>query len=351
MTQYRCEYIDNAISFNRTDCNSMDSRITFCNFVNIHNGLGRAPFVKEYEGDKINWDELIEKREEIKRDFANGKFLKECEGCSRIEESSPLTHKKIKMLSIASWQICNSHCIYCEAEYFNRYTDYLDNYSEFYKKFVEQFNVYEIVQDMIKKEILDKNALIDITGGEPTLYPRFNELLALLVEYGCKNIRVLTNAIIYSPAIEKALKADAVTLIISLDAGTKKVHEKAKGVCSYDLVWENIRKYSESLPKNSNHQIDLKYILIEGLNDSKKEIQTWLDLCKKNGATCVSVNVRDQLLQKVNIDQKTVNKMTSLAEFAYKKAKKNNLKIYFHANLLDLYDKYNKIPPVRMEMS
>jgi wyosine [tRNA(Phe)-imidazoG37] synthetase (radical SAM superfamily) len=349
MVEYSCEYIDNAISFNRTDFDSMESRVTFCSFMNINNGLGRMPFIEGYKGEPIDWNKLLDERDKLREEFAKGNFPENCKGCPRIEKKPPQTHRKITMLSIAAWQICNSHCIYCEAEYFGKYREYLDDYEKFYKKFVEQYNVYEVVKGMIKQEIIDKNALIDITGGEPTLYPRFNDMLDALIEYGCNNIRVLTNTIIYSPIIEKALRKDAVTLTISLDAGTKKVHEKVKGVCSYDLIWENIRKYSSVLPKNSNHQIDLKYIIVEGLNDTKKEVETWIKLSKKNGATCVSVNATNQLLEKVNIDKKTSDKIMNLADFAYKKAKKIGIPIYFHANLLDVYDKFNRKPPVRME--
>ncbi len=347
MVKYSCQYIDDAISFNRTDHGSTLSRITFCNFMNINNGLGRAPFIENYDGSPIDWDELIQKRELIRENFANGIFLKECEGCPRIQKTPPKKHKKITSLSIASWQICNSRCIYCEAEYLKVYKNYINDYHKYYKKFVEQYDVYKIVKDLTEKEILSKNALIDITGGEPTLYPKFNDLLSLLIDYECKNIRVLTNAIVYSPVIERAIKENAVTLIISIDAGSKKVHEKVKGVCSYDLVWENIRRYSKAIQTNNNHDIDLKYILIEGINDSKKEIETWLKLSKKNGATCVSINVRDQLLQKVNIDKKTAKKMINLSEFAYKKAKKLKIKFYLHSNLLDLYSKFEKEPPIR----
>ena len=345
MVKYSCQYIDDAIAFNRTDMNSDFSRITFCNCMNSSNGLGRCAFISDYDGREINWDELLDKRDKIRADFADGKFPKECEGCFQIEEKEPKTHRKIYDLAIAAWQICNSKCVYCEAEYLREYKKYLDNYDLFHKKFVEQYNVAHIIKQMTEKEILDKSARIDITGGEPTLYPRFNELLSILLDYGCKNIRILTNAIIYSPVIENALKKDTATMIISIDAGSKKMHEKVKGVCSYDLVWENIKRYSSFIPHNSKHDMDLKYILIPGLNDSKKEIELWIKKSKENGATCLSIDVDFRVLQKVNVDKKIAERLMALNDFAIKKAKRHGIRIYFHPNLRDIYLKFNRKLP------
>ena len=209
--KYFCEYIHNAISFNRTDWDSLLSRITFCNFVNTSNGLGRAPLLEDYDGSELDWADLFEKRKKIQDDFENGIFPKQCEGCYRITQlENP--NRKLTMLSIAAWQICNSRCIYCEAEYLKDYEKYYDTYENFSKKFIQQYDVLEVVKYMIKHNMIEKNALIDITGGEPTLYPKFNEMLALLLEYGCKNIRVLSNTIVHSPVIERGLKMNAITM-------------------------------------------------------------------------------------------------------------------------------------------
>lgn len=345
MTKYSCHYIDNYISFNRTDRNSMLSRITFCNYTNVNNGLGRSPFIENYDGSPIDWDELLQKRDKIRKDFSEGIFPKECEGCFQMEEKEPQTHHKIYDMTIASWQICNSKCVYCESEYINKYKEYISDYPTFHKKFVEQYNVVPIIREMTEKEILAKEARIDITGGEPTLYPRLDELLSVLLDYGCHNMRIYSNVIVFSPLIEKALSQDAATMIISLDAGSREMHRKVKGVSSYDLVWENIKRYSVALPKNSKHDIDLKYIIIPGLNDSKKEIDIWLKLSKNNGATCVSVDLDFRVLQKVHVDKKIAEKVMKLNNYAIKKAKKMNLRIYFHPNLRDIYLKFNKELP------
>ena len=345
MVKYSCQYIDNALAFNRTDKGSDFSRVTFCNCMNSSNGLGRSPYKENYDGTPIDWDEFLAKRDEIRKNFANGIFPKECEGCYQIEEKEPETHHKIYDFAIAPWQICNSRCVYCEAEFIDKYKDFLVNYDKFHQKFVEQYNFIPILRAMVQKEILAKEARIDITGGEPTMYPRFNELLGILLDYGCKNIRILSNCIIYSPLIEKALRDDAATMIISLDAGSKELHQKVKGVSSYDIVWENIKRYAKCIPPNSKHDMDLKYILIPKLNDDKREIEKWIKKSKDSGATCVSMDVDFRVLQKVDVDKKIANKLIEMSLFAIKVAKKQKIRIYFHPNLRDIYIKQGKEQP------
>ena len=250
MKIYSCESIDNQIALNRTNPNCFTSHITFCNMMNASNGLGCFPLFKNYNGEPIDWTKAMEQREIIKEEFAKGNFPRECEGCFRIQEKAPQTHRKITILQIAAWNACNSKCIYCESDYFTDYKKYLTDYNLFHKKFVEQYDVVETVKNMIKNEVLSKNAKIDITGGEPTIYPKFNELLGCLLDYGCRNINILSNAIVYSPLIEYGIGLNAINLIVSIDAGSRKVHKKVKGVSSYDLVWENISNY-QKIMKNA----------------------------------------------------------------------------------------------------
>lgn len=352
MTEYSCEFIDNSLALNRTNPNSYTSNISFCNSVNPSNGLGRFALFYDYDGEKdIDWKEALEKRACIQEEFAKGNFPKPCQGCYRIQKKTHLTHKKITILQIAAWNICNSRCIYCESDYFKDYEKYINDYNSFNRKFISHYDVYKSVKNMIDNEVLSKSARIDISGGEPTLYPRFGELLACLAEYGCTNINILTNAIIYSPVIEQAIKLNSTSLVISVDAGSREIHKKVKGVSSYDLVWENIEKYQKVMTEVNNknnemrHWIELKYILIENLNDSKKEIDKWLHLAKKANVKVLSMNVRDQFDQDINYDKKFLKKFIFLSKYAASKAKKMGFEMYFHSNLTDCYQKANETIP------
>lgn len=75
---------------------------------------------------------------------------------------------------------------------------------------------------MIDKNLISDSATIDIAGGEPTLYYKFNEALEMLLSINIKNIVIHTNGILYNKIIEKGIKNGKINLIVSIDAGTKK---------------------------------------------------------------------------------------------------------------------------------
>ena len=68
------------------------------------------------------------------------------------------------------------------------------------------------IKDMIEKKILSKNSTITFGGGEPTILQEFEELVYLLLDYDVYNIRIHSDGIKYSPAIEKVLKLGKITL-------------------------------------------------------------------------------------------------------------------------------------------
>ena len=85
--------------------------------------------------------------------------------------------------------------------------------------------------------------------------------------------------------MQKGLKNACVDLIVSVDSGSKEMHEKIKQVKSHDKVWKNLKRYA-SHQKDPN-AVKVKFILIPGLNDSKEEIDLWLEKSKKAGVNCV----------------------------------------------------------------
>ena len=72
MVKYSCQYIDNALAFNRTDKGSDFSRVTFCNCMNSSNGLGRSPYKENYDFlgwyncyDDLSWIGLYDGRSKL----------------------------------------------------------------------------------------------------------------------------------------------------------------------------------------------------------------------------------------------------------------------------------------------
>ena len=143
----------------------------------------------------------------------------------------------------------------------------------FIRKSNKTYNIFPVIKDKVDKGVLSKNATVTFGGGEPTILQEFEELVYLLLDYDVYNIRIHSDGIKYSPAIEKGLKLGKITLITSLDSGSKEVYERIKQVPCYDKVWQNMAKYA----KTKNGLIRTKYVLIPGVNDSLAEIKNFMN--------------------------------------------------------------------------
>ena len=142
---------------------------------------------------------------------------------------------------------------------------------------------------MIDKGILSKKATITFGGGEPTILKEFEDLVYLLLDYDVYNIRIHSDGIKYSPAIEKGLKLGKITLITSVDSSTPEIYEKVKQVPCFDKVWANLKKYAST----KNGLIRTKYVLIPGLNDNLTEVKNWLQKTYEAGITNIAFDIED----------------------------------------------------------
>ena len=62
---------------------------------------------------------------------------------------------------------------------------------------------------------------------------------------------------------------------MSIDAGTRETYQKIKGHDFFDKVITNLKKYSES-----EGDVSLKFIILEGINDNKEEIDGFIKIAK-----------------------------------------------------------------------
>ncbi len=267
-----------------TSCIHLEHGITFfSNSVQIccissHQGGGNIQQIDNYKGEPIDWVKLFENRNIMRENIRNGNIPEKCSGCYYLQERDWNTDDYIDEVLIGHWTHCNCNCIYC-------YTDKDKNFFNANKT----YNVYPIIKDMIDKGILSKNATITFGGGEPTILNEFEELVHLLLDYDVYNIRIHSDGIKYSPAIEKGLKLGKITLITSLDSSSKEVYEKIKRVPCFDKVWKNLAKYA----KTKNGLIRTKYVLIPGVNDSLSEVRNWLKMTYDAGITNVAFDIED----------------------------------------------------------
>ncbi len=277
-----CYYIEHGMVLDH--CN----RIRVCNNFNPRHG-GRPVIYENYHGEKIDWDDFFKRKWELRKFFRENKSPDLCIDCVNKSFKNWDDDNYINYLLLTPWVPCNSNCIYCSAP---RDKDVLDN--------TKVYKVLPLIKDMIKNNILKKDGIIDFAGGEPTIYREFEALLNEFIKNDFQKIILHTNAIKKSRSVIKGIKKGVIRVLVSIDAGSKEVHQKVKQVKSYDKVWKNLAEYAKQQPKGADN-VKAKYIIVPGLNDSEEEINLWLEKCKSINIHSVVLNLDFNWIMK-NVD-------------------------------------------------
>ncbi len=270
MKYISCIHLEHGITFFSTS-------VQIC-CISSHPGGGNITQISNYKGEPINWDEIFQKRRVMRENIKNGIIPDKCTGCYYLKEQEWNDDNYFDEVLIGHFTHCNCNCIYC--------------YTEKDKKFFNNnktYNIYPVIKDMIDKKILSKNSTITFGGGEPTILNEFEELVYLLLDYDVYNIRIHSDGIKFSPAIEKGLQLGKITLITSVDSSSPSVYEKIKKVPCFDKVWENLKKYADT----KNGLIRTKYVLIPGVNDNLREIKNWMKLTYDAGIKNIAFDIED----------------------------------------------------------
>ncbi len=303
MNNLGCIFLEQGINFDLntvTDC---------CIMHNDRRGL--PVLIEDYNGELIDWEKLFEtKSKRVAKQLE--KTIYDCEGCYHLNEYKFTFEKKISEFHFSQCRVCNAKCIYCSDESSSSNINY---------------NPYPVVKDLIEKGYYKPGGEATLQGGEPTMMPNFDELVALLIQHGTQ-VRIHTSGIKYSQSIYDALKQDKGTVVISLDSGCSLTYERIKQVNKFIDVCNNIKKYASS---NSNNVI-IKYIILPGHNDNIKEIDKFFKLMKQFNINTVALDIEVQYAMKYE------NKYVSphiylLVDYFEKIAAKNGIKVITYSFL------------------
>ncbi len=117
------------------------------------------------------------------------------------------------------------------------------------------------------------------TGGEPSVYPQKRELFDFVRQKNWKLIEAFTNAVVYDGFFSNK-EVSRCRINCSLDAGNRKTYKKIKGKDFFDKVIHNLEHYAAD-----GCDIILKYILLAGLNDDVDNINQFLEIASRIGAS------------------------------------------------------------------
>lgn len=279
MNKRCCEFLVNQIAFYN------DAIRPCCSFSIERNNL----FEHNYTGDIEGIKKYLEIRENYIRMFQESDIPPCYDGCTIYNpKDSDDCDFKLNTIIVSHKIKCSFNCIYCEpASYGNTER----------RKHINQLSSYDImpVFSYLKDcNLIAKGCRFIICGGECSEYPQ-DELARIFyfaISLECE-LLILSSASKYSAAIAQALKAEGTVLKISVDSGTKETFEKIKRVRAFNSVWKNIKSYIEVTRKNPAHNsyVELKYIIIPGINDNIAEASAFIKRCREVGCLYIRIDV------------------------------------------------------------
>ena len=230
-----------------------------CSF---HHG-GGSPQICEYSGGPFPMDKVLAKRNEIKEANRIGTFPA-CKGCAFLEEREwpEQPSHLVSVMDIAMSAACQLRCNYC---YTVRNPEIAGN---------STYDLHAVCREFLEKGWLSPQAHIVWTGGEPTLFKRFDDVLDLMMAGGISH-RIFTNGFRYSDSVAHGVQADQVQLICSLDAGTPETYAAVKGRQSFEQVKEVCSRYARL-----GGDFRLKYVCVPE-NANPKDAEGFVELVRQ----------------------------------------------------------------------
>ncbi|MDR3349497.1 MAG: radical SAM protein [Acidaminococcales bacterium] len=288
--------------------------------------LGGAPAsFLAYTGDRICTccyvdREFLKRAETIEQDIINAqKFIGNrindlrndrptpCDKCPNLVDGIFLQNPKIDRIGINSYldkTVCNFRCVYCGVEEaFHKTKDGLETPLELTRK--------------IHKAVENANPAIalSLSAGEITVSSWCDEVLEFIKEKHWAT-RLLTNGYIYKEKITELMQEGIITTVcVSLDAGTKQTFAKVKAVDGWYKVIGNLEKYAVV-----HGALQLKYIMLRGINDNKEDILGFIGLCAR-------LNTDAMLSKDVFADRKLSQSELDSSLLFIKEAKRLNVRV------------------------
>lgn len=255
---WSCEYLEGGLTF-------YDSSIRACAI--HHHGTGE-PCLMEYNGGEVCISEVLEAKRAIIAQNQTKERHPNCRECPYLVKRQWHRSKySVNWLGISSWLGCNLKCNYCWLEWSEWSPRRGEN-----KKPLMPYDVNDSVSQLLDGKYLAPDAVIDWGGGgEPSLMPGFEEMLVRLSEHGTTQW-LHTNATRLPSCIrDKTIDGTRISLLCSVDAGSRKGYQEVKGVDLYEVVWQNLEAYS-----SAGATVNVKYIM-QPINCSRQELRGFIE--------------------------------------------------------------------------
>ena len=232
---------------------------------------------KDFYGEKLNWKELLENINTIRENQKKGITDSHCIGCFGLQEQDWDDNTKFKWIQIAHWADCNCYCTYCY------------RYQNEFEKPKKRYKIMPIIKELDKMGLLDYNGELAYSGGEPASLREFDDITNFFLKKGEKLIMVHTNAIKPVKSVLKGLPSDTMSVTVSVDCGDREKFKQIKRIDAYNKVIDTLKKYVKA-QGNNKKMVRSKYIIIPNVNDTKQDIDNWIEETLKIGIEQVIVD-------------------------------------------------------------
>lgn len=223
-------------------------------------------------------------------------------------------------ITISNRTYCNCDCIYCE----QTHTCSREEMNKF-----KPYDIIPILEELNNKRLIAPHCKFVISGGEVAEYPK--KELQYIFNLSKKingSLLLLSSGIRYSEEIADVLRTHNTFITVSVDSGTKETYERIKRVDAYEQTWENLKKYIIDAKKNPNSNVEIKYIVIPGINDSLNEAKKFIEKCLKIKCKYIKTEIEHFYMQE-NYDKPLPDSCKEVFRYFIKIAQKKHLELMF----------------------
>ncbi len=315
-----CRYVNGGLIF------TADNKITICDKSSdiLSNEL---IIYDKFNGINFDAAELKAKLEELKYNYSNRFDKKECLNCYNFENIKSKEQIPLNFIELNHWKSCFLNCKYCNYAK----TDDLST--------VSHYDVTPIIQDMLDKNLINKQTKIIIGCGDALLHPEFDKLMYFFINNDMKDIDIYTPLQRYCHSIAEAIDKKIARLFVSFDSACPYIYQSVKGYNKFDIAVSNLKRYLEFNDKSSK-RIILTYKLVKGVNDNKKEILDWFMMSRGLGIKKLFVDIEQNWYDElINSSDENLNQ---LIIFIKELSLLNNYDIEFSLKLNKLFKQIEK---------
>lgn len=277
MEHYYCKNLINCLSFHQKN-------VRFCTTLQL------GQLISTYQE---NAEELAKKisdlRHEINENLKQGIIPEGCKDCI-YRNNEKINTDKISRIDLYYWYHCNCGCFYCS------YRD--ETKGEFSDKEKEGNPlIYKTLKELYKLDKINKeNLYVNFGGGELGVLKEFPKLVDLFLKNNVTNVWCESSGIKYSKSVEKLLRQGKGAITVAVCSGDKETYKKIKKRDKYIQVMKNLKRYAENAKKykpdiNNINNVVSKFIILQGFNNNKEEIEKWLNESRKYGLSQVEISM------------------------------------------------------------